>query len=177
MRGGGRRDDRGYGGGGGGGMNYQQPGKSAKLQNETNKNANAYFCLAQVIIGEMMGPTLGVVEAMAIMQGITMVSSHHLFTNSMLHLPSSPSFELTAKTKEISADNYGGGGGYDRRDNHGGGGGGGYNNRDNYGKRGGCGLMADVTHFRRAKSFMSKNSLSRAPVSKQNWITLRSCTF
>ena len=64
--------------------------------------------------------------------------SHWLLT---LHIPSSPSSELTAnKTKEISADNYGGGGGgggYDRRDNHGGGGGGGgYNNRDNnYGKR------------------------------------------
>ena len=53
-------------------------------------------------------------------------SNHSLITSS------EPS---TAKTKEISADNYGGGGGggYDRRDNYGGGGGGGgggYNNRD-----------------------------------------------
>ena len=89
-----------------------------------------------------MGPTPEVVEAMAIMQGTIMVSSHHLLNmiclihwlSTFIHIASSPSSELTAKTKEISADNYGGGGGYDRRDNHGGGGGGGYNNRDNYGK-------------------------------------------
>ena len=87
-----------------------------------------------------MGPTQGVGEDMAIMQGIIMVSSHHLL-NTMCQIhwvrvihSLTPSSELTAKTKEISADNYGGGGGYDRRDNHGGGGGGGYGNRDSYGE-------------------------------------------
>ena len=95
--------------------------------------------LVQVTIGEMMGPTRGVGEAMAIMQGTIMVSSHHL-SNTMcqIHWVSKVihsltlSLELTAKT----ADNYGGGGGggYDRRDNHGGGGGGGYGNRDSYGE-------------------------------------------
>ena len=102
------------------------------------RRTNHNFRLVQVITGEMMVPTRGVGEAMAIMQGTIMVSSHHLSSNMMcsthFFIPSS---ELTAKTKEISADNYGGrgGGGYDRRDNHGGGGGGGgYGNRDSYGE-------------------------------------------
>ena len=131
-RGGGRRDDGGYGGGG-------------ELSNTAITHLAFYVSKLVFIIHlqdmiEETVPTPGVVAvAMATTPGIIMVSSlfnlktsFYQASNHSLITSSEPS---TAKTKEISADNYGGGGGggYDRRDNYGGGGGGGgggYNNRD-----------------------------------------------